>query len=385
MKNNVDVAKIMEEILQEVEQQYGAGYEGSLFQTLEKKNEEMAPLVKRVHALDGIHLRIPPYTDKKSLVAKLMTLISRVTSKVTRFINFQQNEVNNKVATSLDITRENMEEIALWSREIEARLALLEHSGEAESAGVAGSAGALPAVPAKTSFDEKTYLAFEEQHRGNQEEIRRRQQYYLDAYVKSWLDEDMPGDILDLGCGRGEWLEILRENGYRALGINLNRESLNVCQKKDLKVICMDAISYVKSLPDESMRMITSFQLIEHLEMPQLLELFQELGRVVKKGGIIIMETPNPCNLQVGAATFYLDPTHVRQLHPEFVRFLAERNGFGRVEVAYPEQGDVEEWLNSLSQEETTDIQQSVCFQAVLNELRRTIWSSPDYAIVAKK
>lgn len=377
MKNNVDVAKIMEEILQEVEQQYGAGYVGSLPQTLEKKNEEMAPLVKRVHALDGIHLRIPPYADKKPLVAKLMTMISRVTSKLTRFINFQQNEVNNKVATSLDIMQENMEEIALWSREIEARLAFLERNG------VAGTSGTESAT--KASFDEKTYLAFEERHRGNQEEIRRRQQYYLDTYVKNWLDKDMPGDILDLGCGRGEWLEILRENGYQALGIDLNRESLKECQKKDLKVICMDAISYVKSLPDESVRMITSFQLIEHLEMPQLLSLFQELGRVVKKGGVIIMETPNPCNLQVGAASFYLDPTHVRQLHPEFVRFLTEQNGFCRVEVAYPEQNNVEEWWNSLTQEETTDIQKSVCFQAVLNELRRTIWSAADYAIVAKK
>lgn len=376
MKNNVDVAKIMEEILQEVEQQYGASYEGSLSQTLEKKNEEMAPLVKRIHALDGIHLRIPPYADKKKPVAKLMTMISRVTSKLTRFINFQQNEVNNKVAISLDIMQENMEEIALWSREMEARLASLERRSAADTAG---------AVGAKASFDEGTYLAFEEQHRGNQEEIRRRQQYYLDTYVKNWLDKDMPGDILDLGCGRGEWLEILRENGYRAMGIDLNRRALNECRKKDLKVICVDAVSYIKSLPDESVQMITSFQLIEHLEMPQLLSMFQELGRVVKKGGVVIMETPNPCNLQVGAASFYLDPTHVRQLHPEFVRFLTEQSGFREIEIAYPEQNNAEEWWNSVVQEETTDIQESVCFQAVLNELKRTIWSSADYAIIAKK
>lgn len=374
MKNNVDVAKIMEEILQEVEQQYGVGYEGGLSQTLEKKNEEMAPLVKRIHALDGIHLRIPPYGNKKPLVAKLMTMISRVTSKLTRFINFQQNEVNNKVATSLDIMQENMEEIAFWSREMEARLAFLESNG---TAGI----GAV----AKTSLDEKTYLAFEEQHRGDQEEIRRCQRYYMETYVKNWLDKDMSGDILDLGCGRGEWLEILRENDFQALGIDLNRESLNECRRKGLKVIYRDAISYVKSLPDESVRMITSFQLIEHLEMPHLLSLFQEMGRVVKKGGIIIMETPNPCNLQVGAASFYLDPTHVRQLHPEFVRFLTEQSGFSQIEVAYPKQNKTEEWWNSLTQEETTDIQESVCFQAVLNELRRTIWSSADYAIVAKK
>lgn len=367
----MDVAKIMEEILQKVEQQCGADYEGSLSQTLEKKNEELAPLVKRVHAMDGIHLRIPPYADKNPLVAKLMKMISRVTSKLTRFINFQQNEVNNKVATSLDIIQESADEIALWSQGIEARLAVLEHS--------AGQ-GSI-----KESFDEATYLAFEEQYRGDQEEIRQRQQYYLDRYVKEWIDKDLQGEILDLGCGRGEWLDILRENGYQALGIDLNKRSLNECRKKDLKVVCADAGAYLKSLPNESVRLVTSFQLIEHLELPQLIYLFQELGRVVKKGGLIIMETPNPCNLQVGAASFYLDPTHVRQLHPEFVQFLASRNGFGRVETVYPEGDRAEQWWNSLVQEEVTDIQESACFRAIVNELKRTIWSSADYAIVAQK
>lgn len=332
-----------------------------------------------MHALDGIHLRIPPYADKKPLAAKLMKSISRVTSKLTRFINFQQNEVNNKVATSLDIIQESTEEIALWSNMIEARLAMLERG-----AGAGGNGGTEQAG-ARETFDEATYLAFEEEHRGKQEEIRRRQQFYVDRYVKTWLEEDMRGDILDLGCGRGEWLDILRENGYQAVGIDLNKKSLEECRKKHLKVVCADAIAYLKSLPDESVRLLTSFQLIEHLELPQLINLFYELGRVVKKGGLIIMETPNPCNLQVGAASFYLDPTHVRQLHPEFVQFLTSRNGFSQIEIAYPEEDKAEQWWNSLIQEETTDIQDSVCFRAVVNELKRTIWSSADYAIVAKK
>lgn len=383
MKNNVDVAKIMEEILQDVEEQYGIGYEGSLSKVLTEKNEEMTPLIKRIHALDGIHLRIPPYTNKGRFAAKIMTMISRVTSKLTRFINFQQNEVNNKVATSLDILQESSEEIALWSKEIEARLKHLEGKSSLDN----GKSGNKPTEiqSIRNSFDSDLYLAFEEQHRGNQEEIRRRQQFYLDNYVKIWLNPDLQGDIIDLGCGRGEWLEILQENGYQALGIDMNDASLGECRKKNLKVSHADAVEYMKLLPDNSVRMITSFQLIEHLELSQLLILFREMGRVLKKGGIIIMETPNPCNLQVGAASFYLDPTHVRQLHPEFIRFLAEKNGFDEIEVVYPEQNKAEEWWDSLSQEETTDIQQSACFRAVVSELRRTIWSSADYAIVAKK
>ncbi len=135
MKSDIDVAKIMEEILQNIEQQYGASYSGSLSKTLEEKNEEMMPMVKRIHALDGIHLRIPPYAEKGRVAAKFMTAISRMTSKLTRFIFFQQNEVNDKAATSLDILQESMEEIALWSKEIESRLSLLEQnavSGEEE-------------------------------------------------------------------------------------------------------------------------------------------------------------------------------------------------------------------------------------------------------------
>lgn len=375
MKNNVDVAKIMDEILEKVEQQYGVGYESSLSQALDRKNEELSPLVKRIHALDGIHLRIPPYGNKKPFVAKCMRFISRITSKLTRFINFQQNEVNNKVATSLDIIHESTDEVALWSKEVEARLALLERS---VSAG--GEKGGSTA-----SIDAETYLAFEERYRGRQEEIRQHQQFYLDKYVKIWLEEGMQGEIVDLGCGRGEWLDILQENGYQAIGIDLNEKSLGECRKKNLRVVCRDAITYVKSLPDGSVRMATSFQLIEHLELPQLVVLFEELVRVVKKDGIIIMETPNPCNLQVGAASFYLDPTHVRQLHPEFVRFLAEKSGFGQVEIVYPEQDKADRWWESLMGEDTTGIQESACFRAVVNELKRTMWSSADYAVVAKK
>lgn len=379
MKNNVDVAKIMEEILQKVEQQYGVGYEGSLSQILSEKNEEMIPLVKRIQALDGIHLRIPPYADKKPFAAKFMKLISRITSKLTRFINFQQNEINSKVATSLNIVQESSDEIALWSKEIEARLAMMENKISSLSQGTyerTASAG--------KSFDGEIYLAFEEQYRGEQEEIRWRQQQYL-YYVKNWLEEDMQGDIVDLGCGRGEWLDILGANGYKAIGVDLNEKSLNECRRKKLHVFQADVIEYLKALPDESVRLATSFQLIEHLELEKLLTLFQELGRVVKKDGLIIMETPNPCNLQVGAASFYLDPTHVRQLHPEFVRFLASRSGFDRIEVVYPEQDKAEQWWDSVIREETTDIQESACFQAVVNELRRTIWTSADYAVVAKK
>ncbi|MCI9072818.1 MAG: class I SAM-dependent methyltransferase [Lachnospiraceae bacterium] len=379
MKNNVDVAKIMEEILQEVEEQYGAGYEGSLSQTLSKKSEELTPLVKRIHALDGIHLRIPPYADKKPFAAKLMTMISRVTSKLTRFINFQQNEINSKVATSLNILQESSDEIALWSKEMEARMSMLEKNMSSLLQG-----GNDRPAPAGKSFDGQTYLAFEEQYRGDQEEIRRRQQQYL-HYVKNWLEEDLQGDIIDLGCGRGEWLDILQADGYYATGIDLNEKSLEECRRKKLHVLQGDAITYLKTLPDKSVRLLTSFQLIEHLELESLLILFRELGRVVKKGGLIIMETPNPCNLQVGAASFYLDPTHVRQLHPEFVRFLAAQSGFERIEVVYPEQDKAEQWWNSVIREETTDIQESACFQAIVNELRRTIWSSADYAVIAKK
>jgi SAM-dependent methyltransferase len=177
------------------------------------------------------------------------------------------------------------------------------------------------------------YVAFEDRFRGTREEIRDRLGVYLPLLAKAGItSSDL---ILDLGCGRGEWLELLQEHNYTAKGVELNRVTIAECKSKNLEVESGDAIAYLQSLQSESVGVVTGFHLIEHLPFPQLLQLFAETIRILRPGGLAIFETPNPQNVVVGSKTFYLDPTHRNPLPSELTQFLLERTGFEPVNILY--------------------------------------------------
>jgi O-antigen chain-terminating methyltransferase len=136
--------------------------------------------------------------------------------------------------------------------------------------------------------------------------------------------------ILDVGCGRGEWLELLQENGYRAKGIDINRVALLQCRELGLDVIESDVIEYLRGLKGETLNVITGFHIIEHLSYKTLVALFDEALVVLKSGGMIIFETPNPANILVSSYDFYRDPSHQKPLHPDTMNFIAESRGFVR-------------------------------------------------------
>ncbi|HIP82749.1 MAG TPA: class I SAM-dependent methyltransferase [Desulfocapsa sulfexigens] len=178
------------------------------------------------------------------------------------------------------------------------------------------------------------YLAFENQFRGTREEIRERLLEYVPLIKKNGAGVE-GREILDIGCGRGEWLEIMRDEGLQANGLDLNSVLVEDCREKGLEVEKNDALTYLRSLQDNSLGAITSFHLIEHLEFDYRVALFDESVRVLKPGGIAIFETPNPKNLLVGSCHFWGDPTHLRPLHPETHQFLMEYRGFCKVELLF--------------------------------------------------
>ena len=176
------------------------------------------------------------------------------------------------------------------------------------------------------------YFAFEEHFRGSREEINRRLEVYLPRLREAQI---APGDslILDLGCGRGEWLELLRDNGYRARGIDLNRVVIEQCQSRGLDVLEGDVIAYLQSMPDDSVAVITGFHIIEHLPFEILVKLLNEAFRVLRQRGLVIFETPNPANVLVGSCNFYFDPTHRNPLPSLMTQFLGQYCGFAEVEI----------------------------------------------------
>jgi 2-polyprenyl-3-methyl-5-hydroxy-6-metoxy-1,4-benzoquinol methylase len=176
------------------------------------------------------------------------------------------------------------------------------------------------------------YVSFEDQFRGSREDIKERLRVYLPTLKQAQLGTDeMP--VLDVGCGRGEWLELLKEQNLRAQGVDVNRILVEECQRQGLEVIERDVIVYLRTLPDASLGAVTGFHIIEHLPFEVLVKLMDETVRVLKPGGVAIFETPNPENVLVGSYTFYLDPTHRNPLPSAAVKFMAEARGLCRVEV----------------------------------------------------
>ena len=176
------------------------------------------------------------------------------------------------------------------------------------------------------------YVSFEDRYRGTREDILQRQSVYL-PFVKEAAEAISGASFVDIGSGRGEFLELLRANGLNGRGLDLNPVMVEECRQRGLEAIEGDALTFLRSLPPASMAGISGFHIIEHLPHRVLIELIDEALRALAPGGLLIFETPNPANLLVAAERFYVDPTHLNPLPSETVSFMAEARGFVRVNV----------------------------------------------------
>lgn len=210
------------------------------------------------------------------------------------------------------------------------------------------------------------YVNFENRFRGSREEIRKKESVYLPllAPLQGYYP-DAP--LLDLGCGRGEWLELAGEAGWQAVGVELDPGMADHAAARGLRVERDEALGFLRKQEAESFCAVTGFHIAEHLEFDLLLALVGEIHRVLRPGGIIILETPNPENLTVGGCSFYTDPTHRAPFPPGLLSFLVENGGFARVGVMR---------LNELPVGETP---------ADFSMVKVLYGVSPDYAVVAQK
>ena len=176
------------------------------------------------------------------------------------------------------------------------------------------------------------YLTFEDHFRGRREDVKDRLRVYLPFLEAHNIGRTgMP--ILDVGCGRGEWLELLRDHGLDARGVDANRLMVAQCLEQKLPATEGDAVAFLRGLAPDSLGGVSGFHIIEHLPFAYLIDLIDEAVRVLKPGGIVIFETPNPANVLVATEYFYFDPTHRNPLPSLLMRFVAEQRGLCRVEV----------------------------------------------------
>lgn len=210
------------------------------------------------------------------------------------------------------------------------------------------------------------YRAFEDRHRGSRELVKSRLAAYI-PFLAPLPAVAYPCPTLDLGCGRGEWLELLGERGLVARGVDLDNGMLAACRERGLDVATGDALQALRDQPDESLALVSAFHLVEHIPFDTVRELIAQAMRVLRPGGLLILETPNPENLVVGASNFYTDPSHLRPVPPLLLDFAVEFAGFARRKVVRLQE--------PAALHDTPRLELINVFNGV----------SPDYGIVAQK
>ena len=227
----------------------------------------------------------------------------------------QSEEIHKRFWADLDRVRTEYESV------IHAELRLARQKASLSKA--TGQAAANAPPPAFTGID---WLKFAEKFRGSEDAVRQRQQMYADRFRAH-------APLLDIGCGRGEMLEVFRGAGIPARGIDLNDDSIALCQSKGLDAEKADMFAYLNTLADSSLGGVVCCQVVEHLGPERLPEIVRLLHEKLRAGALVAIETPNPECLAIFATHFYIDPTHRHPIPPPLMSFYLEEAGFGRIEV----------------------------------------------------
>jgi len=259
--------------------------------------------------------------------------------------------------------------------EVVLRLAALERARRLQQP----SATPTVATASAVTDDSIDYFGFELKFRGNRNLIRERQRLYLDVFASG-------GNILDIGCGRGEFVQLMMEHGARVRGIEMNPQMVAFCQSERLPVEQADAITYLQGLEDDSLDGVFCGQVIEHLDVGYLVRLLDVCHVKLRSGAPIVLETPNPLCLTIYARSFYQDPTHVKPVHPATLQFLLEQAGFWETELRFSSPIPESERLSALSSDGSAAPPAWVeAANENVRKLNELLFGCLDYAAVARK
>ena len=356
---------------------------------------ELERLFHFQHRLVQFAAEITPYVDTKD----------REVSGLMRRINEDNAEFAANLATRVLPRLDRLsDEIDTWQHVIAAlkrdRAALPTmpalQAAPGDPAQPAPAGGVTPAVPPAASVPLATegqsyrYVAFENRFRGSMDEIRAR----VAAYVPQF---EGASDVLDVGCGRGEFLDLLRERGISATGVDINQDMVELCRARGLQVVQGDALAHLEQLGDGALGGLFAAQVVEHLEPSRLLAFIDAAHRKLRPGAPLALETINVASWSAFFRSYVRDITHMRPVHPETLQFLVRTAGFRNAQIVYRSPYPEEERLRHVegvpaaaasdaAGDPAADLAR---VSAVLNRnvetLNRLLFAEQDYAIVAER
>lgn len=221
------------------------------------------------------------------------------------------------------------------------------------------------------TYYEIDYFDFENHFRGSRDHVKKVREVYL-PYFKDRKH------VVDLGCGRGEFTELLKDNNIGVTGVDMYQPYVEYMKLKQLPVVCADAIQYLREVGEVDGIFVG--QVVEHLKTEQIIELIRTAYEKLTAGNYLVMETPNPQTLAVFTHAFYIDPSHNHPVHPLTLKYLTEKEGF-KAEILYTESSRMPEHIPAIR----PDDPEFSSFNEAMRRLSDEMYGSQDYAVIAKK
>jgi SAM-dependent methyltransferase len=237
-----------------------------------------------------------------------------------------------------------------------------------------------------TALDSPTYVGFEDRFRGSEDDIRRRVEDYAPLLASA-------SDVVDIGCGRGELLQLLRQIGVTARGVDTNDAMVQLCRARGLDVECCDALAFLERQADGSLGGLIAIQVVEHFEPAYLLRVLETAHHKLRADAPVVLETINPACWMAFFECYIRDVTHRRPLHPDTLRYLVQASGFRNVDVQFRapvRDADRLERVaaatkgpSSAGRDEVAHLISAINDHA--DKLNARLFSSMDYAVVARR
>jgi O-antigen chain-terminating methyltransferase len=304
------------------------------------------------------------FTDRASNFENIM---SKRTEKETNFDNVLHSDIKG-LKEIIEKKTESFNDLNRYLNFVSRKVELLNYELK-KRAGIEVDQSIKEIANKDFSPESYTYFAFENIFRGSRDTIKKRQSQYLNHIYRAYQKSN-GAFHLDLGSGRGEFLEILTEQNIPAKGVDINEENINICLEFNLNAELADALNYLRTIKNNSLIGITAFQVVEHLNAEYILELIKASFQKIKEDGVIILETVNPYSLY-SLSNFFIDMTHRNPISPVALKFLVEASGFMNVEILYS--SPVSDEIKLKGDDENT------------KKLNEILFGFQDYAVVGWK